>query len=216
MTTTSLLDRMLALLFPDRCGGCGRLGELFCNGCRQLLAPYPSGADRFPPSLAEVRIAFLFGGPLRKAVHAFKYRRVRRMARPLGALIAGHLTAQPLACDALLAVPLHRERLAQRGFNQAEALAEEVSRILRIPLLGMGLERVRATEQQAHLDLHGRLENMRGAFRWTQGSLPRTIGIVDDVLTTGATLGACAEALHAAGADVVYGIALARSRPDNR
>jgi ComF family protein len=209
-----LLERLLALLFPDRCGGCERLGELFCSECQALLHPYPTGADRFPDALSEVRIAFLFGGPLRQAVHAFKYRRVRRLARPLGSLMASHVAAKPFLCDALLAVPLHRERLAQRGFNQAEALAHELARALHLPLLGAGLERVRATEQQAHLDARGRAENMRGAFRWSGATPPKRVALVDDVLTTGATLGACAEALRNAGAEVVYGLALARSRPD--
>jgi len=216
MTTTPLLDRLLALLFPDRCGGCGRLGELFCRECRQALTPYPAGSDRFPACLADVRIAFLFNGPLREAVHALKYRRVRRLARPLGALMAAQLAAEPLACDALLAVPLHRERLAQRGFNQAEVLAQEVARILGVPLCSAGLERIRATEQQAHLDMRGRAENMRGAFRWRGGKPPKRIAIIDDVLTTGSTIGACAEVLRDAGADAVYGFALARSRPDRQ
>jgi ComF family protein len=214
MPIVSFLDPLLALLFPERCGGCGCFGDLFCPGCRAALAPYPPGADRFPTSLADVRIAFLFGGPLRKAVHAFKYQSVRRLARPLGALMAAQLAADPPAVDALVAVPLHRDRLAERGFNQADALAQEIARAMRIPLLGAGLERVRATEQQAHLDARGRADNLRGAFRWQGAAPPHSVAIVDDVLTTGATMGACAEALRAAGAERVYGFALARSRHD--
>jgi len=137
------------------------------------------------------------------------------MARPLGALLASHLTAHPLEVDALLPVPLHPDRLAERGFNQAEALASEVARILCLPLINEGLVRVRMTEQQAHLDARSRKENMRNAFQWHgTAAPPRRVLLVDDILTTGATLNGCAEALRSAGTEVVYGLALARSRRD--
>jgi ComF family protein len=214
MSTRSLLHSLLSVLFPERCGGCGRLGELLCHSCCAALLPYPHGSDRFPSSLSDVRIAFLFSGPLRKAVHQFKYRRMRRLAQPLGMLMAASFTLSPLSADAVLSVPLHRDRLAERGFNQAEELAQEVARSLKLPLMSAGLERVRATEQQARLDARGRSENMRGAFRWRGDQPPHRAILVDDVLTTGATMGACAEALRTAGTEVVYGLALARSRPD--
>jgi ComF family protein len=210
----SLLDTLLTLLFPERCGGCARPGALLCPACHAALLPYQAGADRFPASLNEVRIACVYSGPLREVVHQFKYRRVRRLARPLGGLMAAHLAARPLAADVLLPVPLHGDRLAERGFNQAEALAREVAHALRLPLLVGGLARLRATEQQARLGLRARAENMRGAFGWQGPPPPRRIILVDDVLTTGATMGACAEALRAAGAESVYGLALARSQPD--
>jgi ComF family protein len=213
MLLRSLLESFLITLFPDRCGGCARFGELLCQHCCAALAPYPRDTIRLPASLNDVRVAFVFASPLREVVHQFKYRRVRRLAQPLGRLMAAHLAARPLAIDAVLPVPLHHGRLAERGFNQAEALAQEVARALDRPLV-VGLERVRMTEQQAHLDARQRAENVRGAFRWRAAPPPGRLLIVDDVLTTGATIGACAEALRAAGAEAVYGLALARSRPD--
>ena len=214
MPIRSLLDAFLALLFPDRCGGCARLGELLCQGCRASLQPYPHGSDRFPASLSDVRIAFLFSGPLREVVHQFKYRPVRRLAQPLGILMAASLAQHPLVADAVLPVPLHHDRLAERGFNQAEELAREVAQALRLPLIGNRLSRTRATEQQARLDARARAENMRGAFQWHGAATPHRVLLVDDVLTTGATMDACAKALRTAGVEVVYGLALARSRPD--
>jgi ComF family protein len=213
MTLASLLDAILSTLFPDRCGGCARIGDLLCDRCRCALTPYPSEPDRFPASLDGVRVAFVFASPLREVVHQFKYRRVRRLAQPLGRLMAAHLAARPLAVDAVLPVPLHAQRMAERGFNQAEELAREVAYLLDKPL-AHGLERTRATGQQAHLDARQRRENVRGAFCWRDGAPPTRILIVDDVLTTGATIGACAEALREAGAKQVYALALARSRPD--
>ena len=141
---------------------------------------------------------------------------MRRIAIPLGALMAEHLIAQPAAVEAVLAIPLHSARLAERGFNQAEALAREIANLLDLPLINTGLTRVRATEQQAKLDARARADNMRGAFAWDGAPPPRRLLLVDDVLTTGATMGACAIVLRDAGAEAVHGLALARSRPDLR
>jgi ComF family protein len=213
MSTRTLLDTLLKLLFPDRCAGCRQLGDLFCPVCRAALVPYPGDDRRAPPaSLHSVHIAFLFQSPLREAIHQLKYRRVQRMAQPLGALLAEHVAGQSLDIDAVLAIPLHAARLAERGFNQAESLAREVARSLRRPLITNQMIRTRATEQQAHLDARARAENMRDAFSW-QGALPpRRVLLVDDVYTTGATMAACAEALLTIGAEAIYGTALARSR----
>jgi ComF family protein len=167
-----------------------------------------------PAGLSDMRIAYIFQSPLREAVHQLKYRRVRRVAEPLGALMAEHVIAQPAAVDAVLAIPLHSARLAERGFNQAEALACEIANLLDLPLIDTGLARVRATEQQAKLDARARADNMRGAFAWRGAAPPRRLLLVDDVLTTGATMGACAIVLRDAGAEAVHGLALARSRPD--
>lgn len=210
----SLFDRLLSLLFPDRCCACAQLGALFCPTCCSALTPYPHGADRFPPSLSDVRIAFLFSGPLRKAVHQFKYRSVRRLAQPFGQLMAKHCVAERMSAEAILAVPLHPQRQRERGFNQSEELAREVGRQLGLPLLSGGLVRLKMTTQQARLSARERAENMRGAFAWRAAAPPRRIILIDDVLTTGATMGACALALREAGAEEIYGLALARSRPD--
>jgi len=215
MFARALLDALLAFLFPDRCAGCRRAGALLCASCRAELRPYPGGLRNQPASLTEVRIVYLFNGPLRAVVHQLKYRRQQRMAQPLADLLAADLTARPLPFEAILAVPLHRDRLAERGFNQAEVIAAHVARAVGSTLVSEGLVRVRATGQQARLDARARAENVRGAFAWTADAPPpRRALLIDDVLTTGATMGACAEALRAAGTAEVYGLALARSLPD--
>ncbi len=216
MAPRTLLDTLISLLFPDRCAGCRKLGELFCASCRAALARYPDDRRAPPASLDAVQIAFLFQSPLREAIHQLKYRRIQRVAKPLGQLIAAHLASAPPAIDAVIAIPLHPKRLAERGFNQAEALAREVAGGMRRPLISGQLVRTRATEQQAHLDARGRAENMREAFAWHGTPPPRRLLIIDDVYTTGATMAACAEALRAAGATGIYGAALARSRLEPR
>ncbi len=206
------IDHLLSLLLPDRCVGCGQLGVLLCDACRRRLVAYDGDPPRVADQLTGVQVAYVFDGVLRQAVHQLKYRSRQRIARPLGALLADHLRAHPLPCDALVPVPLHPHRLAERGFNQAELLAREVARATGLPLIVGPLVRIKATGQQALLDMPGRIANVAGAFVWRGPPPPARVALVDDVLTTGATVNACAQALRAGGARDVYALALARSR----
>ncbi len=217
----TLVDTILGLLFPDRCASCGRVGSLFCAECQAELRPYPAGSptvthpyDR-STFLDAAAVVFVFEGPLRDAVHCFKYKRIRRMARPLSNLLQAYLALHPLPADAIIPVPLHHHRLKQRGFNQTEVLAQHLSPACGLPVLARGLERSRHTEHQARLAAQERLSNVRGAFVWQPSTPPPTrVLLLDDVLTTGATLGACAQALRAAGTREVRALALASSRPE--
>lgn len=210
----SLVESFLSVLFPERCVGCARFGALFCESCRATLKPYAASRPLWHPELDGVFIGFTFGGPLREAIHQFKYQHRRRCAAPLGELLAAQMPPDLVATNAtIVPVPLHSARQAERGFNQAEALAEEVARTLNLPLMHAGLVRQRATEQQAQLDARSRHANVRGAFAWQRaGPPPERLILVDDVITTGATAAACAEVLRRAGAREVYALALARSR----
>lgn len=220
-------DWALGLLFPDQCVGCGAVGNLWCAACRARLRPYPpqqvltalhmlnsgqAGPRNAPPLLDGVRIGFVFEGSLREAIHALKYQGQRRMAAPLADLLASHLYAHPLAADALVPVPLHAHRLAERGFNQSSLLAAHLSERCHIPLLDNRLVRWRDTPPQVGLNAQQRLENVRQAFGWqgTPPPPPRVI-VLDDVLTTGATVLACALVLRQAGARQVFVLTLARS-----
>jgi ComF family protein len=210
----SLADNLLSLLFPDRCASCQRLGTLFCQDCQARLRPYPPERRAFT-ALDAVGVVFVFEDALRDAVHSFKYRRVRRLARPLGQFMASYLQAHPLPADALVPVPLHPHRRAERGFNQSEELARWLHQASDLPLNTTSLARIRNTEHQARLDAHSRQKNVKGSFVWRSSSPPPArVLLVDDVLTTGATLEACARVLRMAGAHEVRAIALARSRPN--
>ncbi|MGJ4728872.1 ComF family protein, partial [Luteimonas sp. SDU101] len=123
-------------------------------------------------------------------------------------LAAGRLLSEPMAArfaaldppDALLPVPLHRSRLRQRGYDQALELARPLAAALRLPLLTGVLQRQRATRAQSELDAGARRRNLRGAFAVGAGmALPAHVVLVDDVMTTGATLHAAARALRKAG-----------------
>lgn len=221
---------VLDLLFPWRCAGCRRLGEgLLCAGCIDSFAPLgdmvcpicgsPDG-NKFlcqrcaqeRPAFEYVRGAFRFEDPLRQAIHALKYDGLRQLATPL-AIIASRFLPAPSPDTMLCPVPLHAQREARRGFNQAALLAESLSGIWGMALAPSELlTRIRQTESQVGQNWSARQQNMNGAFI-ADATLAagRRVVLVDDVCTTGATLNACAIALLQAGAEAVAGITLARA-----
>lgn len=208
----SLLESLLALLFPERCAGCKRTGALLCTHCRSAIELYTDTLNALP-GVDGVSIAYVYRDPLRTAIHQLKYRRRRRVAQPLGELLAPIAAPHIANIDAIQAIPMHAARLNERGFNQADLIARALGAAIKLPCLARGLVRVRATEQQVHLNAQERRENMRDAFAWRNPAPPPArVLLIDDVLTTGATMSACALALREAGCREIYGIALARSR----
>jgi ComF family protein len=213
MGRQSLLETLLQLIFPDRCAACRTLGTLFCATCQARLEAYQPDGRTLPSSLSQVHVAYVFQSPLREVIHQLKYRKTRRIAQPLGQLLAENIAPRAREFDAVAAIPLHPRRLSERGFNQAEALAAVIAHIHKLPLITGPLARTRDTAQQAaQANAHMRAANMRDAFAWRGASPPARILLVDDVYTTGATMGACADALRAAGTADVQGLALARTR----
>ncbi|MGO4882812.1 MAG: ComF family protein [Bryobacteraceae bacterium] len=155
--------------------------------------------------------AFCYGayeGTLRKLIHLFKYSGMRRLAQPLGALLADALP-RGRQFDLVTAVPLHWRKQWQRGYNQAELLTKAIARARRIPA-GKVLRRGSSTRAQAGLSNAQRRENVASAFRARRRVAGLRILLVDDVMTTGATAAACARALKRAGAKSVSLAALAR------
>lgn len=209
------LSRLLDLIYPPRCVHCGARGDLLCQTCRSQCQPLePARQPRaLPPaaSLDHAAGAYPFEGAVRAAIHAFKYQNQRRLAEPLARLLPAAPEWRP---DALVPVPLHPERERERGYNQAELLARALGQRWGLPVAG-GLRRTRATAHQVGQGASERADNMRAAFAWQGRPLgaapPAKLLLIDDVLTTGATLLACAEALRQAGAREVRGLALARA-----
>jgi ComF family protein len=159
-----------------------------------------------PASIAHARAAFLFDGPARAAVHRLKFAGWRPVAEALGAAMA---QAWDLEADALTWVPLSRRRRAARGFDQALALARVAARLLELPLVAT-LHRHGDAGTQARRAGRERRLAMRGAFA-ARANPPARVVLLDDVLTTGATAGACAEVLLAAGAREVSVLTAARA-----
>ncbi len=163
-----------------------------------------------------MRAASAYQEPLRGLIHALKYDGNTRLAEPLGLLMAQAYRRYGLSADALLPVPLHQERYAKRGYNHAALLADVCARHLSLPYYEEMLVRHRDTPSQVGLNQGERQQNVRDAFDCSptfarDALVGRTLVIIDDVCTSGATLEACAAPLFAAGAKVVCGLALARA-----
>ena len=234
-----LADRLLDAVFPPRCAGCGRLGAHFCVRCVQRIAPVAppwcascgasvraTVADNAgtrgtlcadcrldPLPLDGVRSAGLLVGPLRRAVHRLKYRGRIAVAPALAGLLRdaasqlGGLTAETV----VVPVPLHLTRLRERGFNQSEALASPLAAALGLPVRPAVL-RIRETPSQVGLSRAARRANLRDAFAATESFARASVLLVDDVVTTGSTLGSAPAACRAHGAAAVYAVTLARER----
>ncbi|MBI2323878.1 MAG: ComF family protein [Chloroflexi bacterium] len=185
-------------LVPPLCAGCDRPGSWFCLECRHALEP-----RSFRSCGLSFHAAGAYEGPLRLAIQRCKYRDERGLTQELGELVAG-MVAGDLALgariDAVVPVPLHRERVRARGYDQAALLGAQVSGRTGLPVLP-ALHRIRHTRPQVELDRAERASNVDGAFVSEAGSLRGLrVAIVDDVTTTGATCHAAAIAARAGGA----------------
>ena len=220
---------LLDLLYPPRCAGCGRVGALFCAACQAQIEPLPAPAcprcghpapvaelcptcRGIPSHLDAITATAIFAHPLREAIHALKYDNAASLAGPLGARMADAWRAARLSADLIVPVPLHRGRLAERGYNQAALLARVLSRSVGVPVDERILVRERATAHQVGLGRSERQVNVAGAFACRRGLSGQCVAVLDDVCTTGSTLEACAEALRTAGASSVWAFTLARAR----
>ncbi len=157
-----------------------------------------------------------YEGNLRELIHLLKYDGFRPLSKPLGRILAGKIPEpEGAAFDLVLPVPLHSNRQRRRGFNQSALLAEELSKIYRIPAGSKDCVRVRDTPPQTGLRAAERRKNVEGAFHVPrpQGVQGRRVLLVDDVLTTGATANSCSRALLEAGAKGVWVATLARVHP---
>lgn len=165
------------------------------------------------PAYDYARSAAVYGGVTREALHRLKFGGRRALARPLADLAVDQCgTSLRDGITAVVPVPLARDREWERGFNQAGLLAERIAKRLGVPVRAGWLARERATKPQSDLPAAERLANVRGAFRAAAAVADRHVLLVDDVLTTGATLAACARALRAAGARCVGAVTVARVR----
>ena len=215
-----MIEGLQHILYPEVCVACRALlrnGEaLVCASCLAEFSPYP-GPDAGGEALRRAMLEH-FGpealpdgswclypyrgaGPLHDTMHALKYEGLfpvgRLFGRKLGALIAASGEAR---FDAIVPVPLHRLKRVERSYNQAEQIAEGVSEVLGTPVMARTLIRKRYTGSQTGLTSRARRKNVEGAFGRGRQPCPPRVLVVDDVVTTGATMAAAAAALRDSGA----------------
>ncbi len=237
----SLARHVELLVFPSFCRLCsrplGRPGEkVVCRECWEALAPrrgpaclccgrFFEGAggdhlcgrclERVPPYTVH-RSCGRYDGVLRDLILLFKYGRVSALGRPLARFAAAALEAEEglwMGADGLVPVPLHAKRKRERGFNQSQVLARELARIRGLAVVDNALVKVRNVPPQASLEAAGREANARGAYRVRRRARVegRVLVLVDDVFTTGSTLGECGLVLKRAGAREVRALTLAQA-----
>lgn len=227
-------------VWTPRCPLCGEVTEepdVFCPGCLLYMTPVvppfclicgaeldpeAAPADRVcgrcklePPAFTEARAFGRYGESLAEAVRGFKFRSRRLLLPAVNGLLARADREHfgEAIFDAVVPVPLHRDRVTERGFNQAADLARAVARRRGIPLLQSALVRRKDTLPQYGLNLKERRRNVEGAFKVTRAEQVRgrRILLIDDVMTTGATVNECARVLLKAKANEVCVLTLARA-----
>ena len=239
-TLLELKDDILDFVYPQHCAICKQhlkkeerdvcevcwnslvtLPDPFCPYCRSFYEPRDTrcsfcesaGRTIEDHKIALVRSLGRFDDYYKELIHRFKYGKKiplgKRLARRLGGTVNGDYTF--LESDFLIPVPLHKSRYRERGFNQSEIVAQEISKITGISVLKSGLKRRKNTKDQTNLSPEQREENVRGAFTVTESERMngKKIILVDDVITTGATLSECAHVLKQAGAEKIIGMTIA-------
>lgn len=212
------------------CPACWRgIGFIERPYCERLGTPFPvdlgagllsPAAIADPPVFARARAVCRFDGTARELVHRLKYGDRVELSLTLGRMMAQAGRELAAEADLILPVPLHRTRLWRRRFNQAAALARTVSRETGLPLVTTALARIRRTRQQVGLTRAQRADNLQGAFQVSAAARGlvegRRVLLIDDVLTTGATVNAASRALLRAGASAVDVLTFARVVTDGR
>jgi ComF family protein len=208
----------LPWLFAPRCMVCGEPGARgrdLCSACHAELPwqgsaclrcalplPQPGTCGHClesPPPLGETHAVFDYAFPLDRLLPRLKFHRDFAAGRVLAHCMGERLALLPRP-DAIIPIPLHHARLRGRGYDQALELARPLAHAMRLPLLDRALVRRKTTRAQSRLDADARQRNLRDAFQVSSGvPMPAHVVLVDDVMTTGATLHAAARSLHQAG-----------------
>lgn len=225
----ALLSRLLEFVYPTRCVSCVKGGSLFCEECRGKLEPlekwfcivcgraavggftHPGCATRYTPE--RVLSGFSYRGPARDLVKTLKYRRVRAVAEVLVDLLVEDLKEKGVGLGSqafIIPIPLSFWRKGARGFNQAQLLGEALAKNLSLSFRSDLLRRVKDTPSQISLTKPERAANVRGVFGMKEQLNGEDILLVDDVLTTGATVREAAKTLKKAGAGQVWVLTFAR------
>ena len=213
---TEIGGRLLDLLYPPKCAFCRRItedGRMLCPACEKAL-PYTGPEDRVQVMDGDLLCisALWYDEPVRSSHHRFKFRGSAAYCGIYGELMAEAWEDSGLEADCVTWVPLSRRRLRSRGYDQAQLLAEETAARIALPCEGFLRKTVNNPAQSGSAGRAARRENVRGVYEAAEGLGGLRIVLVDDIVTTGATLTEAAGELLAAGAESVFGLTLARVR----
>lgn len=216
------------VVFPTRCVSCASPESWLCARCLDITGfllvdrcwlcatPFEDeilcrNCTHFQPAFERILVERPFIGPLRHAIHRFKFENGRSLASTLATTMSreiGELSSE----TAVVPVPLHHNRLNERGYNQSSLLARILSAEYGLPFADRIAVRIRETKSQMSLPPDERRRNVRGAFATVDGiKMPKNVLLVDDVVTTGSTVDECARVLRAAGVERVTVAAIARA-----
>jgi len=232
-TISRLSASLLGLFYDNKCPACGHSADSIaafpiCSACMAGVSGYQGPccnmcarpfASRYsmtcgdclsdPPPFERAMSFSLYEGTLMEAIHLMKFKGARQIARQLSGMLSG--LDLPPGADAIVPVPMTRAGLIKRGFNQSALVAAEQSRSRGIPLRLDLLYKVKETPPQLGLTKKARQKNLRGAFRADHAVKGMHVIVLDDVITTGATMRECARALKKAGASEVTALSIART-----
>lgn len=220
----------LDLLFPPYCGGCGSPGSRWCTTCHgnvKILngivcevcglpqdAPGMCGACLIGrPRFRSLRAWAVFEDPVQSVLHKLKYRRDLSLGDAIAAAMMPFVHGLNWNMDMIVPVPLGKQRMRERGYNQVAMIAKPLAMGLGLQYSSHALVRRKETRSQVGLNREERQKNVHGAFRADVGVKGKVVLIMDDVSTTGSTLSSGADALYAAGAKDVYALTVARALP---
>ena len=223
-----LIAMGLEAIFPLRCGGCGNKGTVWCSRCHRNLHVARSPSCHhcgFPISSSksceacssldiplQVRSFAAYTPPLSTAILQLKYRPNQELATVMADWLASIYRQKRLHVDVIIPVPLSRRRQWKRGYNQVELIAEKLADMLELPVDRTSLRRIRDTSSQVGLLPSERRENVYGAIRGDADKLSGlSLLLIDDLITTGATILACAIAAGHAGASDLTALTVGRA-----
>jgi len=219
------------LLFPPSCGGCGKLGVRWCKECQYKLEPVPlpiceicgtpqnlcgvcKNCQTTRPAFYALRSCAVFKEPVRPALIKLKYRHEFGLGEALAWNVGTYLDKLGWQADALIPVPLSKQRFAERGYNQVDLIAHPLAHLIGLQYLPGALHRVRHTASQVGLSGRERRKNVLGAFQAdAKLVLGKTLILLDDITTTGATISSASRSLLDAGAKKVYALTFAKALP---
>lgn len=218
----------LDLLFPPQCGGCGGLGARWCKTCQSSVKilngivceicglpqekPGVCGACLASrPRFHSLRAWAVFEEPVQSALHKLKYRRDLSMGDAIAAAMMPFVQSLDWEIDLVVPIPLGKQRMRERGYNQVAMIAKPLAMGLGLQYLPHALARRKETRSQVGLSREERHRNVHEAFQADSGVGGKVVLVMDDVSTTGSTLSSGADALYAAGARDVYALTVARA-----